>query len=228
MMPSLDAYYDALQRYGGLDVTHETALRSAMQNLLNDAGRDVGWTLVPEQRIADGKRPDGTFRDGFNLARGYWEAKDTKDDLETEIKKKVALGYPLTNTLFEDTRRAVLYQGRDNRFVFDLTDRQALQDMVRQFTTYAAPDIEDFYRAVDEFATRLPELAAGLMQRIETERADNRAFQSAFAQFHELCRTALNPNIGADTIEEMLVQHLLTERLFRTIFENPANAPAVC
>lgn len=72
-----------------------------------------------------------------------------------------------------------------------------------------------------EFQTRIPELAQGLKERIETERTGNTAFTAAFASFHELCRTALNPQIAAETIEEMLVQHLLTERLFRTIFDNP-------
>src|SRR5207244_10754226 len=49
----------------------------------------------------------------------------------------------------------------------------------------------------------------------------NSAVAWAFAAFHKLCRSALNPQVSAETIEEMLVQHLLTERLFRTIFENP-------
>ena len=220
-MTAIDAYYDALLRYSGLDVTHETAIRSAMQNLLSEAGREIGWTLVPEQPLSNGKRPDGTFRDNFNLARGYWEAKDTRDDLETEIKKKIALGYPLDNMLFEDTRHAVLFQGRNNRHDFDLTDRRALQDMLRLLVNYAAPDIKDFYSAVGEFSDRLPELAQGLMQRIESEKDENATFREAFAQFHELCRNALNPAITSATIEEMLVQHLLTERLFRTIFDNP-------
>jgi hypothetical protein len=43
-----------------------------------------------------------------HLHRGYREAKDTDDKLEGEIKKKIAKGYPLTNTIFEDTRQAVL------------------------------------------------------------------------------------------------------------------------
>ncbi len=220
-MTTIDAYYEALQRYGGLDVTHETALRTAMQNLLSEAGREVGWTLVPEQSLSNGKRPDGTFRDGFNLARGYWEAKDTKDDLEAEIRNKINIGYPLDNMLFEDTRRAILFQGRNNRFDYDLTSRRELQDMVRQFINYAAPDTKDFYSAVGEFSARLPELAQGLMQRIETERDQNSDFQKAFAQFYELCRNTLDPSLTSSAIEEMLVQHLLTERLFRTVFENP-------
>ena len=33
--------------------------------------------------------------------------------------------------------------------------------------------------------------------------------------------TSLDPNISMPQVEEMLVQHLLTERLFRTVFDNP-------
>ncbi len=47
--------------------------------------------------------PDGTLQDVFKLARGYWEAKDTNDDLDAEIQKKIAKKYPPTNTIFEDT-----------------------------------------------------------------------------------------------------------------------------
>ena len=46
-------------------------------------------------------------------------------------------------------------------------------------------------------------------------------FQDAFEDFFALCRTALNPNISQAAVDEMLVQHLLTERLIRKIFDNP-------
>jgi hypothetical protein len=36
--------------------------------------------------------PDGTLRGRNSLPRGYREAKDTQDDLDTEIKKKTARG----------------------------------------------------------------------------------------------------------------------------------------
>jgi len=45
-------------------------------------------------------------------------------------------------------------------------------------------------------------------------------FQKAFAEFFELCQQTLNPNIRVEAVDEMLVQHLLTERLFRTIFKD--------
>ena len=113
------AYYDALESYAEQSVAHEGAVRSAFQNLLADTGRKFGWTLIPELTIdANGHqiRPDGTFRDEFTIERGYWEAKDTDDDLEAEIKKKIKRGYRLTNTIFEDTREARLCQdGRQSQ-----------------------------------------------------------------------------------------------------------------
>ena len=106
-------YYAALATYADQSVGHEGALRSAFQNLLSETGRKVHWTLIPELSLdANGHqiRPDGTFRDEFTIERGYWEAKDTGDDLEAEIKKKIKRGYRLSNTIFEDTREARLYQ----------------------------------------------------------------------------------------------------------------------
>ena len=38
--------------------------------------------------------------------------------------------------------------------------------------------------------------------------------------FHEKCRQSINPNLSEAAVEEMLIQHLLTERIFRTVFDN--------
>ncbi len=58
-------------------------------------------------------RPDGIVRDANSIPRGYWEAKDSRDDLAREIQRKIGRGYPTTNTIFEDTKRAVLFQNRE-------------------------------------------------------------------------------------------------------------------
>ena len=55
---------------------------------------------------------------------------------------------------------------------------------------------------------------------IETERQNNPRFQKAFIRFHEQCQTSINPNLSVAAVEEMLIQHLLTERIFRTVFNN--------
>ena len=218
---AIDQYYKELATYQEQDVTHETAVRSAFQNLLAGFAPSVNWILIPEEPLANGKRPDGTLRDTFRLPRGYWEAKDTRDDLATEIRKKIAIGYPTVNTIFEDTRRAFLYQNNKLALDINLTKRDQLTDLLRQFFSYTEPDIATFEAAVDEFKQRIPDLAQGLLARIAEEHAKNAKFVHAFSAFLELCRTSLNPQISRATVDEMLVQHLLTERLFRTIFNNP-------
>ena len=41
-------YYSALRQFDDLGVTHETAVRSAFQGLLDHCARQHDWTLVPE------------------------------------------------------------------------------------------------------------------------------------------------------------------------------------
>src|SRR5256714_13582066 len=218
---AIDHYYQELAAYHTLKVTHETGVRSAFQNLLATFAQSANWTLIPEQTLANGKRPDGTLRDTFNLPRGYWEAKDTKDDLNIEIRKKINAGYPVSNTIFEDTRRAILYQSNKPVLEVDLTQPKELTNVLDQFFHYAAPDIETFEQAVQDFKESIPDLAEGLLKNIKEEHTRNKSFVSTFATFLSLCRTTLDPNMSSDMVDEMLVQHLLTERLFRTIFNNP-------
>lgn len=200
---------------------NETNLRPAFQELLTALGREAGWTFIPEYR-RNNRAMDGALRDSNRLPCGYWEAKDGKDDLEVEIRQKIKDGYPLSNMIFEDTQRAVLYQGGE-RFmnVSNLHDPRQLADLLEAFFNYTQPEALRFGQAVAEFKERIPDLAGALLERIRQERAQNKPFASAFAAFHDLCREALNPALSVEAIEEMLVQHLLTERLFSVIFNNP-------
>ena len=116
MPPKLPAavktYYDTLAAIEGAGAANEGATRSAFQNLLSAWGQPHRLTVLAEQTI-DGtrKRPirlDGILVDEMHNRRGFWEAKDTGDDLDAEVIKKIAAGYPLSNMLFENTRRGVL------------------------------------------------------------------------------------------------------------------------
>ncbi|HVA91290.1 MAG TPA: DNA helicase, partial [Chloroflexota bacterium] len=214
-------YYEALQGLAAQHVRHEMGLRSAFQALLVSCAREVGWTFIAEQTLPNGKRPDGVLQDAFHIRRGYWEAKDTADDLAVETRKKIDAKYPTLNTIFEDTRRALLYQGDRLAFEADLTQPGQLVNLLTLFFGYTEPQIESFERAVAAFKDRIPELAEGLLKRIQAEhQVGNRAFSLAFEEFLALCRTSLDPQMTRATVDEMLVQHLLTERLFRTVFGN--------
>jgi hypothetical protein len=179
----IQQYYQALQTYGEQHVKHEGALETAFQRLLADTAPPHGWTLLPKLKLrVKGKNiyPDGTLRDLFNLRRGFWEAKDTDDDLDAEISKKIAKGYPLNNTIFEDTRTAVLFQHGQERNRFDQTKPRQLADLLNDFYAYAEPEIEDFHQAVNEFKERVPELAKGLVEKIAEAHKTNKKFQAAF------------------------------------------------
>ncbi|HMD87115.1 MAG TPA: type ISP restriction/modification enzyme [Terriglobia bacterium] len=222
---SIRKYYENVTALRAQGVLNEMSVRSPFESLLQETARLKDWTFIAELSGKSGGaviRPDGTLRDRNSLPRGYWEAKDTQDDLDTEIKRKIARGYPLSNIIFEDTQTGVLFQSKQKiNGPYSLGNPKELAALLNQFFSYTEPDIEGFEEAVDEFKERVPDLARGLVEKIQQAHKDNAPFQSAFEKFFDLCRTALNPNIRVEAVDEMLVQHLLTERLFRTVFNNP-------
>ncbi len=219
--PPIAAYYERLQSYHQQQVTNELAIRQAFAILLDEVAKMTAWTLVLEQSLGNHTRPDGEIRDALRIPRGYWEAKDTADDLDTEIQAKIAKGYPTFNTIFENSERGVLYQHGKVVLDVDLRHSDHLAKLLSHFFSYSGADIEKFHAAVRDFQERIPDLAQGLIQRIEQELEDNKQFRTTFDKLHKLCQHALYPTTPAEVVQEMLVQHLLTERLFRTIFNNP-------
>jgi len=218
-------YYATLEKFGRGKFDNEGNLRRAFEGLLEKCARSFEWLVVAEYQIPrSGKSPlrvDAVVLDAFNLPRGYWEAKDEKDDLKAEMNKKFAAGYPRTNILFQAPTRSVLVQDGLIAFDGEITEPQRLVDVLRLFFEWRQPHQEDWDRAVREFSQRIPEIAKGALKLIEAERKSNPAFVERFTAFAELCRESINPELKDEAVEEMLVQHLLTERIFRRIFDNP-------
>ncbi len=220
------SYYEALGQFGQLDIDHEGAVRGAFQNLLAGCGRQFDWTLVAEWAIQRPKagliKVDGALIDAFHLARGFWEAKDEHDDLDKEIRAKLEKGYPKNNIIFQAPERAVLIQNGIRRGLpEDIRDSANLVELLKEFFGYREPHYEEWDAAVAEFEKRIPQVADGIKAKIEEQRRVNRAFVERFDAFYELCRQAINPNLSLGAVEEMLIQHLMTERIFRKIFDNP-------
>ena len=231
-MPSLNlkpthraviAYYESLARFDELGITHESAVRSAFQELLEHCARQFDWKLVPEyrQRVKGGKQVqiDGALLDRWHLDHGFWEAKDSHDDLDTEIKNKFSAGYPSDNILFQAPRRAVLFQQGVKQFDADLTKAGDLVHILTLFIEYSPAVIVEWGKAIEEFREKVPQLGRSLKELIKVERQTNPKFVTAFEGFLSLCRGSLNPNLSVEAVEEMIIQHLLTERIFRKIFD---------
>ncbi len=220
--PAIAAYYERRKQIAAQGATHELATREAFKTLLFDAAAALkkGWTLITEDRVQGIKRvvrPDGTFHDS-NFPRGYWEAKDTADDLDAEIQKKFGRGYPDDNIIFEDTRRAVLYQDGARAAAYDLALPEQVAQLLNRFFDYAKPAVRNFEQAVTIFKQDMPDLSRGLKDLIAGAHKSNKTFQTAYAAFYMLCQNAINPNISRAAVDEMLVQHLLTERLMSSVF----------
>lgn len=221
---AVTAYYAALSQFDKLGVKHEGAVRSAFQALLDHCARHAGRTLVPEYQLKrkTGRplEPDGAIVDSLSqvLRYGLWEAKDTDDDLEKEIKAKFKAGYPRDNILFQEPRRAILYQNGERFFDADLAKPEHLVHVLELFFAWRPPACEEWERAVEEFKGRVRELGQNLARVIQRERQTNAEYRGAFAEFLDLCRASLNPDLSESAVEEMIVQHLLTERIFRRVF----------
>jgi predicted helicase len=220
------SYYEALGQFGQLNIDHEGAVRDAFQALLKGCGHQFDWILVSEYQFQRKNlhplRIDGALIDTFRLARGYWEAKDEHDDLEKEIRAKLDKGYPRNNIIFQAPERAVLIQnGVRQKLDEDIRDSSNLVDLLKEFFGYREPHYEEWDEAVADFKDYIPEIAKAVAGKIEEQRSTNPAFVQRFDAFYELCRQSINPNLSAQAVEEMLVQHLLTERIFRKIFANP-------
>ena len=221
----IKAYHAALKQFDRLGITRETAVRSAFQSLLEYCARQFNLTLVPEHSITVHRNKrivvDGVLIDDFQLPHGYWEAKDIHDNLPIQVQRKFAAGYPRDNILFQTPQRAILWQNGQQTLDADLNDPMQLIEVLETFFSHRPQEYTEWEEAVAQFKNKVPALGGSLAALIQDERDVNPHFTTAFEDFHAKCRQSINPNLSEAAVEEMLIQHLLTERIFRTVFSNP-------
>ena len=198
-------------------------MSSPFDTLLQICAKQVKATLVPQYplRTTAGKRIviDGVVIDEFGLPFAYWEAKDIDDDLLKAVQDKRDAGYPLDNILFQNPQRVILYQNGQVALDVDITTPANLISALQYLFSYTPPALHDWEVAVADFREHVPDLASRLKELIEERHETDPAFKKAFADFYETCKTAINPELSQEAVEEMLTQHILTERIFRTVFE---------
>ncbi len=221
---SIKQYQNELEKiihFGG--TKKETAIRNAFYNLLNEYAKGKGLLVVPEITIktSAGKNvtPDGTLKDVLRQDWGYWESKDESDDIDEEIKKKFDKGYPQDNILFEDSQTAVLIQNGIEVLRVGTKDPQALHEIITRFINFERPEVKHFRKAIELFKQDIPKVTSALRDIIIAQETSNQAFIEASQVFLKLCHDSINPNITSEDIREMIIQHILTEDVFNTIFD---------
>jgi predicted helicase len=209
-----------LKRVSG--TTRESVVREAFKDLLKGWGRTHDLIFVPEHEVAaptkERRYVDGALMHTLRVPFGYWEAKDTEDDLDAAIEKKFRAGYPKTNIIFENSHQAILIQhGREVIRCF-VDDVAALEKLLKLFFEYERPEIEAFRKAVEQFKLDLPDVLDALRRMIESEYAKDPKFRKAAQEFLDHIKEAVNPSLEEADVREMLIQHILTGEVFAAVF----------
>lgn len=220
----INQYYNELLRIQQYSGSHnEDTLKGAFANLINGLARPKNLELVREVAIKSDSgnviRPDGILRSVLQFDYGYWESKDSKDNLTAEIAFKFKRGYPDSNILFEDTQTAVLFQA-GRKFEANMREPEQLLELLQTFISFERPELAKFNEAIAQFSRDLPQVLNALRAMIEAASAQNPAFIEKTQTFLKLCRKSINPNLDLLDVREMLIQHILTEEIFVSVFNN--------
>ena len=211
---------DRLKKFSGS--TTEGVISEAFKDLLKAWARRADLVFVPQYEFLSPQknriRPDGTILHDLRVPLGYWEAKDSSDDLDEEIRKKLAKGYPQDNIIFENSETAVLIQNRQEVFRCDMRDAERLGKLVWLFFGYERQEIAEFRKAVAQFSQDLPAVLGALREKIDAAYGANAPFKEAAAKFLALARQTINPSVSEADVREMLIQHILTEEIFAHVF----------
>jgi predicted helicase len=221
MTQSINKYRNELKKiidYGGS--LNETTIRRCFISLVNDFAEDKNLKLVEEleYKTPQGTTvyPDGTLKDRFRLSYGYYEAKDPKDNLDKEIEDKTRKYYPLINTIFENSVTAVLYQNNLETMRIDMSDDRQLEQMLNAFINFERQEIYQFHKAIEQFKIDLPNLVLWCRDEVDTAKS-NKEFNIKTSIFLEQCQKEINPDFTYEDIREILIQHMLTDKLFSAV-----------
>ena len=219
--PHIEKYHADLARlqdFGGS--ANEQNIRRAFAVCLSSycRGHAANLELVEELRHSPGVIPDGTVKDAMRLPRGHWEAKDLRDDLDTEIRRKLDRGYPNGNILFENSRQAVLIQRGAVAMRADMRRPASLDRIIRLFLNYETPEVEEFRRAWLQFKNDLPAVLESLRKEVAAAAANSENYKVAAAGFLALCHRTISPRVTEYDVQEMLIQHTLTKDIFLRVF----------
>lgn len=203
----------------------ESVLREAFKDLLKRWGRSLDLHFIPEHDIVTSQKNriylDGALLHALRVPFGYWEAKDADDNLDAEITAKTRKGYPRDNIIYSDDHTAVLIQDGAEVARVAMDDTDHLYGLLTRFFAHERQEIADFNKAVKQFATDLPAVLDALRKIIAEKRKDSKEYPKAEKAFLKHAREAINPAVGLDDVQEMLIQHVLTEDIFAKVFDNP-------
>lgn len=214
----IENYYKMLKNKSKYS-DNEMTTRMAFQVLLHDYSKEYNYELIPELAHMNKNIPDATIKTTIGTDFGCWEAKDIKDDLEIEIQKKLAKGYNSSNTIYENTQRAVLFQNGERVKEADITKPEELANILNHFFSYQTEEIKSFTKATEDFTKSIPIIIEDLRITLDKQFKENDNFKEKIEEFLKIARQTINPGVGIKEIREIIIQHILTIDIFNSVFD---------
>lgn len=220
----INQYYNQLHALRRAGVNNEMAIKQPFDMLVLQMATSKHYVYATEVTIKNeyGKniRPDGILMNELRIHKGYVENKDTDDSIDDEINKKLYKdGYPKTNILFQDSETAVLVQNDEEMMRISMKEMDKLEALIKAFIEYKPAYIQKFDEALKKFKEDIPTIVETLRALIEEQNKTNTIYKKARDAFWEMCKQEINPDITIDDIREMVIQHILTEDLFKSVFD---------
>jgi predicted helicase len=101
-----------------------------------------------------------------------------------------------------------------------MRDGEQLDKLLLTFTNYERAEVRSFRQAVEQFKRDVPSVLKELRKIIDQQAAENDNFFQTRKRFKELCQEVVSPYITLEDTNEMLIQHILTEDIFTSIFND--------
>ena len=220
----INQYYNQVHALTRAGVKNEMAIKQPFDMLLLQMTTPKHYVYATEVTIKNenGKniRPDGILMNELRIHKGYVESKDTDDSIDEEINKKLYKdGYPKTNILFQDSIEAVLIQNGEEVQRIQMKDTENLDAILKTFIDYKPEYIQKFDEALNKFKEDIPTIVDTLRTVIEEQNQTNETYTKNRDAFWKMCRQEINPEITQEDIREMVIQHILTEDLFKSVFD---------
>ena len=220
---SIENYYKQIEEAKLSGSSNEQNIREFFYELLKIYAGEKGLKIEREikEYAQNNKKvyPDGRIKKD-SMVIGWIENKDEKDDFEKEIDSKIKKGYPLDNTIFENSKTLALYQEGRRIETIDMKDSNALHETLLKFVSFVPNAYREFYDAFSNLKKILPDLADDLREFFKNERKNNKGFRDDLTDFTEMCVRSINAEITEEIAIEMIIQHMLTRDIFAMLFHN--------
>lgn len=219
---AIHEYYKSIQEIK-VHSKNEKALANPFFTLVEHYLK-AGNTLVQEVRTknlgGDTIIPDATIYTRYRLSFGHIENKAKQDNLKATIKTKIIIGYPLENTIFQDSETLLLYQDGQLVLEIPLSHPAKLNHALQQFVGYKSRVARDFEQSLQKFREDVPYLVEVVNNTINLALETNNEFHTKIHALLKMFKESINPYVQIEDITEVLVQHILTEDIFTNIIGN--------